>query len=80
MQGALGVAQGLGAAGSTTFAGFVVHHYGYHAGFLSLAGIALAACVLLWLSMPETKSEGEVKGGRPAGPSDRQRPAPIVAR
>jgi MFS family permease len=57
MQGALGVAQGLGAAASTTFAGIVVHHYGYHAGFLSLAGIALAACVLLWLCMPETKSE-----------------------
>jgi len=55
MQGALGVAQGMGAAASTTFAGTIVHHYGYHAGFLSLAGIAVVACGLLWFAVPETK-------------------------
>jgi len=55
MQGALGVAQGLGAAASTTFAGTVVHHFGYHAGFLSLAAIPLAACALLWFAMPGTR-------------------------
>jgi MFS family permease len=70
MQGALGVAQGLGAAASTTFAGTVVHHYGYRAGFLALAGIALAACGLLWLAMPETK---EVRG------ADRSNGLPVAA-
>jgi len=65
-QGALGVAQGLGAAASTTFAGSIVHHYGYDAGFLSLSGIALVACGLLWFAMPESKDAGSTAPNHPA--------------
>lgn len=54
VQGALGTAVGIGASLSTAGAGFMVYHYGYDAGFLSLAGIAAAALVLLWLAVPET--------------------------
>lgn len=38
-------AQEIGAALSTTFAGFVVVHAGYSAAFLTLAGVAAAGAV-----------------------------------
>lgn len=66
-QGALGTAVGIGASLSTAFAGFLVHRFGYSAGFLSLAGIAAIAVVVLWLAMPETRPES---GGT-------QAPAPL---
>jgi len=54
---ALGVvttAVGIGAALSQSIAGGIVHHFGYHAGFLFLAAVAAAALLLLWVAMPET--------------------------
>jgi MFS family permease len=53
-QGALATAVGVGASLSTTFAGFIVYRHGYHAGFLSLAGVAAVAVAALALTVPET--------------------------
>jgi len=55
-QGALAAAVGIGASLSTTFAGYLVQHAGYSVSFLSLAGIAVVAWVLLWAIVPETLS------------------------
>jgi MFS family permease len=57
-QGAIITAQGVGAALSTTVAGFVVVSLGYSAAFLTLAGIAGAGLLLFWVAMPETRDEG----------------------
>ena len=54
-QGAVITAQGVGAALSTTVAGFVVVSLGYSAAFLTLAGVAGAGLLLFWLAMPETR-------------------------
>ncbi|KPB72345.1 MFS transporter [Pseudomonas cannabina] len=54
--GALSTMFGLGAALSNSLAGFVVHAAGYSAAFLTLAGVAAAAFVLLWVAVPETLS------------------------
>jgi predicted MFS family arabinose efflux permease len=45
---------GVGAALSTTLSGVVAGSLGRAAGFLGIAGIALAALLLAWLLMPET--------------------------
>jgi len=42
-------------------AGSIVHHAGFRAGFLFLAGVALAAFVILWVFMPETRESRPVK-------------------
>jgi MFS family permease len=55
--GAVTTAQGIGAALSTTVAGFVVVSAGYSAAFLTLAGVAGAGLLLFWLAMPETGDE-----------------------
>ncbi|MGY4494096.1 MFS transporter [Pseudomonas sp. TE3610] len=52
--GAVTTAFGLGAALSGSLAGTVVQAAGYTAGFLTLAGVAVVAVLLLWLKMPET--------------------------
>ena len=52
--GALSTAFGLGAALSSSLAGFVVQQAGYNAAFLTLAGVAAVALALLALAMPET--------------------------
>lgn len=52
--GAVTTAFGLGAALSGSLAGTVVQWAGYSAGFLTLAGVAAVALLLLWLKMPET--------------------------
>mgnify|MGYP001669296294 FL=1 len=52
--GALSTVFGLGAALSSSLAGFVVQQAGYNAAFLTLAGVAAVALALLWLAMPET--------------------------
>jgi MFS family permease len=57
-QGAVITAQGVGAALSTSVAGFVVVSLGYSAAFLTLAGIAAAGLLLFGLAMPETRDAG----------------------
>jgi predicted MFS family arabinose efflux permease len=57
-QGAVITAQGIGAALSTTLAGFVVVHAGYSAAFLTLAGIAAVGLALYLFVMPETQESG----------------------
>ncbi|UXH42337.1 MFS transporter [Pseudomonas promysalinigenes] len=52
--GALTTAFGLGAALSPGIAGLVVQAAGYDAAFLTLAAIATAAWLLVWLALPET--------------------------
>ena len=53
--GAVGSAMGIGAALSTTLAGFVYDRAGAAIAFSSLAGIALLGLGLAWLAMPETR-------------------------
>ena len=53
--GAITTAVGIGAALSQVIAGSIVHHVGSNAGFLFLAGVALAAFAILYLFMPETR-------------------------
>lgn len=52
--GALTTAFGLGAALSPGIAGLVAQAAGYDAAFLTLAAIATAAWLLVWLALPET--------------------------
>ena len=52
--GAISTAVGIGAALSQVIAGSIVHHAGYRAGFLFLAGVASAALAILYFFMPET--------------------------
>ncbi len=53
-KGILATAIGLGASLSNLVAGYIVQAAGFTTGFLSLAGLALAAMALLWIGMPET--------------------------
>jgi predicted MFS family arabinose efflux permease len=54
-QGMLGTITGVGASLSTALSGLIVHHYGYPAGFASLAAEGLAALVTVAVLLPETK-------------------------
>jgi MFS family permease len=54
--GAITTAVGIGAALSQVIAGSIVHHVGFRAGFLFLAGVASAAFAILYLFMPETRN------------------------
>ncbi|MEO8715131.1 MAG: hypothetical protein ABI369_08970, partial [Acetobacteraceae bacterium] len=49
--------QGIGAAFSTTLAGFIIVSGGYSMAFLALAGIALLGLVVFLVFMPETLAE-----------------------
>jgi MFS family permease len=53
-QGFVGTMVGIGASLSTTLSGLVAESLGRAAGFLGIAGVALAAVLLVWLLMPET--------------------------
>ena len=55
VQGALATVVGIGAALSTTIGGALIQHFSYRASFLGLAAIALAAFLLLWRFVPETR-------------------------
>jgi predicted MFS family arabinose efflux permease len=59
--GALSTVFGLGAALSNSLAGFVVQAAGYSAAFLTLAGVAAMALVLLWVAFPETLQRSMVE-------------------
>jgi MFS family permease len=54
-QGFVGTISGIGASLSTTLSGLLAGSLGSAAGFLGIAAVALAAALLLWLLMPETK-------------------------
>jgi|SRR5579872_884594 len=60
--GAVMTAQGIGAALSTTAAGFIVVEAGYSAAFLSLAAVAALGALVFFVQMPETlsKSRGKI--------------------
>jgi MFS family permease len=53
--GIVGSAVGIGAALSTTLAGFMLDHFGSGAVFLALASIAAAGLLLVCLLLPETR-------------------------
>jgi predicted MFS family arabinose efflux permease len=55
--GAISTAVGSRASLSQVIAGSIVHHFGFNAGFLFLATVALAAFGILYLFMPETRDK-----------------------
>jgi MFS family permease len=57
--GFVGLAIGIGATISTTAAGWIADRLGAPAAFASLAGIGLAALLLVWGGMPETHPRPE---------------------
>ena len=65
----IGLAVSIGATISTTFGGLVADSYGISTALLGLAAAGLAATVLVWVALPET---------RPARPT-RSRPSPVPA-
>jgi predicted MFS family arabinose efflux permease len=52
--GAFSTAVGIGASLSQVVAGSIVHHFGFNAGFVFLASVALTAFTILIFCMPET--------------------------
>jgi len=58
-QGAVAMAQGIGASLSGLVAGAVVDRVGYTAAFLEAAAVAAIACGVLFLLMPETAPRKE---------------------
>ncbi len=56
-QGVVGTAVGIGAALSTTIAGYLTDGFGSSTAFLGLAGIATLAFLLVLVAMPETRPE-----------------------
>jgi MFS family permease len=63
-QGLVGTASGIGASLSTALFGVIAVNYGRTVVFLSIAASALAAVLILWFWMPETRP-----AAKPAGPS-----------
>jgi MFS family permease len=56
-QGLVGTASGVGASLSTTLFGIIATNFGRTIVFLSIAVSALAAVLILWLWMPETRPD-----------------------
>jgi MFS family permease len=54
-QGLVGTLSGLGASLSTALSGQVAGSFGRAAAFTAIAAVAMAAVLLLWLRMPETR-------------------------
>ena len=50
----------IGAALSTTLAGFVATDFGERAAFLALGAVGAAGAALVWLAMPETRQDAAV--------------------
>jgi predicted MFS family arabinose efflux permease len=55
VQGAIGMAVGIGASSSNLLGGNVVQQLGYQAGLGTMAAIAALALAVFWIAMPETK-------------------------
>jgi MFS family permease len=66
--GVVGFAIGVGATLGTTLTGSIADHFGNAAAFASLGAIGLAATLLAWAAMPETRSReaAEQPGASPA--------------
>ncbi len=60
-QGVVGCGMGIGAAISTTLAGYVADHFGSHSAFDMLSVLAAAGFVIVVLAMPETKPRPETE-------------------
>jgi MFS family permease len=56
-QGIFGTLMGVGATLSPTLSGLIVHHFGYSAGFASLAAEGLLAVIVVAVFLPETKEK-----------------------
>jgi predicted MFS family arabinose efflux permease len=59
--GIVGSAVGIGAALSTSLAGYAFDHFGAAAAFCGLALIAMVGLAMVWLLLPETRSEMETQ-------------------
>ncbi len=55
--GIVGSAVGIGAALSTTLAGYMMDHFGSGVAFWSLAAVAVCGLGLVWLLLPETRPD-----------------------
>jgi len=65
-QGLTALSVGIGAGLSNLVAGYIVQAFGYPAGFLSLAAIAVCALAFFAIFMPETGDSGATKIAAPA--------------
>lgn len=54
--GAIGTAKSIGAALSNAVAGYIVHAWGFNAGFLTLASLAASGFMIYYLFLPETRN------------------------
>ncbi|WP_298241048.1 MFS transporter [uncultured Bradyrhizobium sp.] len=68
-QGAVITAQSIGAALSTTLAGFVVVGAGYSAAFITLGAVAAIGAVICLLALPETRHGASRPQGKTAAPA-----------
>jgi MFS family permease len=57
--GIVGSAVGVGAALSTTLAGYTIDHFGSSAAFFALASLAVCGLALVWLLLPETRPDAD---------------------
>jgi MFS family permease len=57
--GIVGSAVGVGAALSTTLAGYAIDHFGSSAAFFALASLAVCGLALVWLLLPETRPDAD---------------------
>ena len=62
--GLVGLAMGIGATLSTSLTGWVGDRYGHPVAFACLAVIGIAATVLVWTAMPETRATQPVPAPR----------------
>ncbi|HEY2136095.1 MAG TPA: MFS transporter [Xanthobacteraceae bacterium] len=63
--GIAGTAIGIGAALSTTLAGYVTDRFGSEIAFLGLGAIAAVGLACIWAFMPETRPADEMPVGEP---------------
>jgi MFS family permease len=61
IMGVLGLAVGLGATFGSVLGGNIATKFGDNAGFVFLAVIGVAAVLVVWLFLPETRTAGDVR-------------------
>ena len=62
--GVVGSAVGIGAALSTTLAGYILDHFGSGLAFWSLGAVAMCGLGLVWLLLPETRPDPALDNAR----------------